>query len=392
MPKEIKRKKGLIEGVESELISIVRESEGISRLSLSKKLKLAPSTVGIYVERLLEEGFLLEAKKQKAVRSGRPEVFLTLNPERGEFIGVDFYAEHILAMSVDFSNNLLKEFTVKLSPDDSQEEVLGKLSKAIKAVYSDEREVLGIGLSVPGSLDVEKGVLIKYKWLPKLQNVKFGEHLKQEFGLPVYFENTANLMAIGEMKFGEDKSLSNFVSVTIRSGVGCGVVINKSIVAGENNLCGEIEYWKCPASFNNSEESFAELGELISSSGIMRTLKHALAEDKKSSLSNTSTIVDFIAALKAEDSLAIEVFEQSIPVLGWTLGQISLMLAPERFVLAGDFVELGEQWLDLVQASLEEYYDGLPMTAPEVKISTLGKSCAALGAVSLAIQNWRISR
>ena len=392
MPKEIKRKKGLIEGVESELISIVRESEGISRLSLSKKLKLAPSTVGIYVERLLEEGFLLEAKKQKAVRSGRPEVFLTLNPERGEFIGVDFYAEHILAMSVDFSNKLLKEFTVKVSPQDSQKEILIKLSQAIKAVYSTERDVLGIGLSVPGSLDVEQGILIKYKWLPNLQNVSFGDYLKQEFGLPVYFENTANLMAMGEMKFGEDKSLSNFVNVTIRSGVGCGVVIDKSIVAGENNLCGEIEYWKCPASFSDSKKSFLELGELISSSGILRTLSQELVAGKKSILSSESTINDFIDAVKNEDSLAIEIFENSIPVLGWTLGQIGLMLAPEKFVLAGDFADLDNEWLNLVEASLKEYYEGLPMSAPTVKISTLGKSCAALGAVSLAIQNWRISR
>ena len=59
VPKEIKRKKDLIAGIESKLLGIVRESDGISRLALSKKLSLAPSTVGIYVERLLEEGFLM---------------------------------------------------------------------------------------------------------------------------------------------------------------------------------------------------------------------------------------------------------------------------------------------------------------------------------------------
>ena len=125
MPKEIKRKKELIAGIESKLLGIVREADGISRLSLSKQLSLAPSTVGIYVERLLEEGFLVEAKKKKALKSGRPEVQLLVNPERGEFIGIDFFAERIMAMAVDFGNNKLREHVVAVCKTDSAD-ILGK--------------------------------------------------------------------------------------------------------------------------------------------------------------------------------------------------------------------------------------------------------------------------
>ena len=196
------REKKLIAGIESKLLGIVREADGISRLALSKQLSLAPSTVGIYVERLLEEGFLLEAKKKKALKSGRPEVHLLVNPERGEFIGVDFFAERIMAMAVDFGNNKLREHVVSVTKTDSAETLEKKLILCIESVLTEEREVLGIGVSIPGSLDKEKGILIKYKWLPEIENFEIGKLLQKHFSSPAAFENTANLMALGEMNFG----------------------------------------------------------------------------------------------------------------------------------------------------------------------------------------------
>ena len=132
MSREIKRKKNQIADIESTLLAIVRQSAGISRLSLSKELKVAASTVGTYVERLKSEGYLLETKKEKTLKSGRPEVLLRLNPQRGEFIGVDFYAEHILAESLDFANRQVKQEIVRISQDDSEKTVLQKLLTVIK--------------------------------------------------------------------------------------------------------------------------------------------------------------------------------------------------------------------------------------------------------------------
>jgi predicted NBD/HSP70 family sugar kinase len=362
----------------------------VSRLALSKELDLAPSTIGIYVERLLEEGFLCEEKQQKPQKSGRPEVFLKLNPARGFFVGVDFYAEHIMALSVDFANQSVKQEVILLDSSDDEKCILKKIVKVIHDVHLPDQELLGLGVSIPGTIDQESGTLIKYKWLPNIANLAIGAELQRHFLVPVTFENTANLMALGEMKFGRNRDLQNFINMTIRSGIGCGVIINGQIVSGENNLCGEVEYWRCPSV--GSGDALPELGELCSSSGIVQKVKDELEKGAVSTLGAKTTIEKVIEAYGEGDSLAEKIIGESILTLSWALTQISLMLAPKKIILSGDLTALNSLWLEPILLQVGELYKRLPMEPPTIELSTLGKNSAALGAASMAIQNWRLSR
>ena len=78
-------------GLESDILKHVRATSGVSRIELSRALGLAPSTAGLYVERLINEGFLIESDKLER-NAGRPPMQLHLNSEGGEFVGVDFEA------------------------------------------------------------------------------------------------------------------------------------------------------------------------------------------------------------------------------------------------------------------------------------------------------------
>src|SRR5436190_16467423 len=94
---------------QADLLRRVRAREGMSRVELARGLNLAPSTVGIYVDHLVDEGYLFEGKATER-ESGRPPTILALNPHGGRFIGVDFEARNIMAVSVDFSQKRIKEF------------------------------------------------------------------------------------------------------------------------------------------------------------------------------------------------------------------------------------------------------------------------------------------
>src|SRR3954469_5262803 len=95
-------KQKAIASLEAELLRRVRAQEGLSRVELARRLELAPSTAGAYVDRLIAEGFLSERTKETR-DFGRPPTLLTLNPEGGRFIGVDFEARNLMATLVDFS-------------------------------------------------------------------------------------------------------------------------------------------------------------------------------------------------------------------------------------------------------------------------------------------------
>src|SRR5512136_2352693 len=101
-PKRFKIKRELIASQEAELLLRIRAEEGLSRVELARSLHLSPSTIGIYVEHLVEEGFLFEGRAAERC-FGRPPTILALNPRAGRFIGVDFEARNIMAIAVDFS-------------------------------------------------------------------------------------------------------------------------------------------------------------------------------------------------------------------------------------------------------------------------------------------------
>src|SRR5581483_6379342 len=114
----LKIKRKAIANLEAELLRRVRAKEGLSRVDLARQLSLAPSTVGVYVDRLILEGFLTE--RQKLDRDfGRPPPLLALNPEGGRFIGVDFDAHNIMATVVDFSQQPMRRIHKTIRPSDT---------------------------------------------------------------------------------------------------------------------------------------------------------------------------------------------------------------------------------------------------------------------------------
>src|SRR5215472_15421587 len=116
--------------IESEILRRVRARPGISRVALARDLRIAASTVGNYVGRLITEGFLTESEKAES-EAGRPPTTLRLNPEGGQFIGVDFEAHNIMAMAVDFSDRPLKHVHNTIEKTNTVADILKKIERSI---------------------------------------------------------------------------------------------------------------------------------------------------------------------------------------------------------------------------------------------------------------------
>ena len=152
-PRQVRRfkiKRETIANQQAELLLRIRAQEGLSRVDLARSLNLAPSTVGIYVDHLVEEGYLFEGRAAER-DFGRPPTILALNPRGGRFIGVDFEARNIMATAVDFSQRPLKQFHDTIAVAEPVEKILEKIEHAIETVsVDDDREVLAIGVGAMG--------------------------------------------------------------------------------------------------------------------------------------------------------------------------------------------------------------------------------------------------
>jgi N-acetylglucosamine repressor len=373
---------------QADLLRRVRAREAMSRVELARGLNLAPSTVGIYVDHLVDEGFLFEGKPTER-ESGRPPIILALNPHGGRFIGVDFEARNIMAVSVDFSQKPIKEFHGIIAPSDTVDDILRKIECAIREVALDDvRPLLAIGCGVPGVIDPAHGIARKYKHIKGWENVPLVERLVEKFKVPVFLENNIRTMALAELWFGQGRGLSNFICLGIRSGVGAGIIMNGQVLHGADNRAGEIGEWPCALTKNNGQTghgAFGRLEEIASFSSITSSRGAAYTAAHPGALEMPLT--ELVMAAEAGDREVLAILDGAAQTFGLALNQLNCAFNPEIIVMAGVFTTFGDLFLDRLNKQLSNFA-GIA-GAPRVVNSALGRFNGALGAAALAVHQWK---
>ncbi len=377
MPRRaIRTKHQIVASVEAELLKRLRARGGLSRVELARELHLAPSTTGIYVDRLMRDRFIVES--QKADREqGRPPTLLVPNPDGGRFVGVDFEARGILATVVDFSQQVVKQSRRAIREGDSVERILVRIEEVIHtALEGDPRPLLGIGVGVPGTIDLAQGVARGYAHIPGWQDVPLARRLSIEFGVPVHLENNIRSMAMAELWFGQGLGLKNFVCLGVRTGIGVGVVADGRLIRGEHGGAGQIGKWPAPGSGANGSartlESAASLTAILSSASKASKARMDFATLR--------------AAAESGDRKILSVLARAAAVHGWAIHQLETLFDPRRIILVGPLAELGAAFLDpLTEAAHHHSTD----TPPEIVNSTLGQFSGAFGAAALALHQWK---
>jgi N-acetylglucosamine repressor len=391
----MKTKPSVVSALESTLISHLRFREGLSRVELARAMDVAPSTVGLYVDRLIENGFVREGRKLRG-QAGRPSITLELNPKAGQFVGVDFEARQISATAVDFSQQTLERRQITIRAGENAESVVSKIKDAVEEVAVGRRPLLGIGVAVPGTVDGKRGVALHYEFIRDWKNVPLVEKLAEHFHVPIHLENNIRAMALAERWFGQAIEVDNFVCLGIRSGIGAGVIVRGQLHRGINNLAGEIGGWYRPPAAGAPADSFCTLEQQASVSAILRQLTDAALAGRKTSLKTSAkqqlALTDVLVAAREGDALVREVLLGAGRVLGQTISQLNLLLNPEQIVIAGPLAQLGNIFLDPIREVVASLTPPLHAQPPRIVASQLGEFGGALGAAAMAVNQWKPSR
>jgi glucokinase len=208
-------------------------------------------------------------------------------------------------------------------------------------------------------------------------------------GLKVKAGNDANVAALGESWVGGGKGYRNMVLVTLGTGVGGGIILNGSLLAGSNGAAGEIGH----IFVNDAETAACGCGkhgcleQYASATGIVRLARQILnGTDENSSMreySDLSAKIVFDCA-KAGDKLALEAVEKACYYLGIALAHISQVIDPEVFVIGGGVSKAGT----IITDTVKKYYNGHVMDSlknKEFKLATLGNDAGIYGAAKLIL-------
>ena len=120
----------------------------------------------------------------------------------------------------------------------SEQDVIDQICGMIDSLMNPEVKAIGIG--VPSVVDAEKGIIYDVVAIPSWKEVHLKEILEAKYGLPVSVDNDCNCFAIGVAKYGEAKPFKNSVCVTLGTGVGSGIIIDRKLYRGTNTGAGEI--------------------------------------------------------------------------------------------------------------------------------------------------------
>lgn len=167
-------------------------------------------------------------------------------------IAVDFGATNMRAGLIRGDGAIIRHRSIPTpkSPTHAGElvSVLGDLITTI-IDPSDMEKAAGIGISTAGPVDSRKGEVVNPPNIP-LPSIPLVKPLKKRFALPVYFLNDCHAGALGEVRFGAGKDVSNFVYLTISTGIGAGVFDQGRLLFGEEGNFAEVGHFTVETTWN----------------------------------------------------------------------------------------------------------------------------------------------
>lgn len=280
---------------------------------------------------------------------------------------------------------LLDKWEIPTRTDEGGKYILSDIAESVEdrrvEMGIDKKDVLGVGMGVPGPVRTDGTVLrcVNLGW--GIFNVE--EELSKLTGYVVKAGNDANMAALGEMWQGGGKGHRNIVMVTLGTGVGGGIIINGKMISGVNGAGGEIGH----ICVNDSETEKCGCGntgcleQYTSATGIVRSANILLnTTDKPSKLRTVQYISakEIFDAAKDGDELAASLVENHGKVLGKALAQIACVVDPEIFVIGGGVSRAGDILVDTTKKYFLEYAFHACRTT-QFALATLGNDAGIYG-------------
>lgn len=262
------------------------------------------------------------------------------------------------------------------------EEMKGRLNPS-------QYELKGIGIGIAGAILIKEGMVLRSPNFPDWINFKVKEALEDALALKCFIDNDANLVALGEWWQGAGKDASSLICLTLGTGVGGGIILNGQIWHGKEGMAAEIGHMiiepegpLCPCGSKGCLEA------LCSAKALVRMVRDALKEGRKSSMKDTPSLSPEVirqAALEG-DQLAREVWEKMGRYLGIGLGNLICIFDPEVIVIGGG---VAEEWNLFIKFSMDEMRSRVKVVSPErvrIEKARLGQDAGPLGAAYLVWQ------
>ena len=309
-------------------------------------------------------------------------------------IGLDLGGTNSVFGVVDSKGEIIATTSIKTQAYPSVDQYIMESVKAIKQIAEQVggmEKIRAMGIGAPcgnyykGTIE-HAANLVWAKGIVPLANM-----FVNELGIPVVVTNDAKAAAMGEMKYGVAVGMTNFVELTLGTGVGSGIVANGQLIYGFDGFAGELGHMivepdgrPCGCGRKGCLETYC------SATGVVRTAIAMLEESPEATslrdiATDKLTSYEVYKAAMAGDTMAQEVFKQTGRRIGIACANIATFLSPEAFIFFGGLAQAGELLLRPIEEAYNENVLSLYKGKARFLMSGLdGAKAAILGASAIA--------
>ena len=313
------------------------------------------------------------------------------------YLGIDLGGTNIAAGVVNEQYQIIGRSKTKTHVPCSEEEMCSQLAFAALSALEDANiainEIEWIGIGSPGSIDFTNG-MITFSSNLHFHQFPLERLLSEKLCKKVIIENDAKAAAYGEFLAGALKNANNALAITLGTGVGCGIIINKQIYRGSNASSEEmghmvIEHNGRPCKCGSS----GCLGRYVSALGLVRTLKEKLEDGTPCIIREwvngdlervTAKMIS--DAYDSDDRIAVETMTETGEILGFGLVNIINLFNPEIIILGGGMSAAGERLLQPARKVVDNHALRISRSNCSITTAQLGDAAGMLGAAIYAKQ------
>jgi predicted NBD/HSP70 family sugar kinase len=360
------------------LLQFFRDGRAGTRRELGEITELSRSTIAARIDALVNAGYLREGGTASS-SGGRRPTLLTFEDRTPTILAADLGISHARVAVTDASGEILAEqvleFPIASGPTAVLTEVCDQFDALLEKAERNRDSICGIGMSVPGPVDFAAARVMRPPVMPRWHDFPVREEMSRRFPVPLYLDNDANMMALGEHRvvFPDEKSL---LFIKVGTGLGAGIVVDGGVLRGVDGGAGDIGHVRISGS--GAQCACGATGCLAASAS-----GTAMARMLRDLGFKADTSRDVVALVSAGESAAVSIVRRAGVLVGEVLATAVSLINPRILVIGGDLAETGEHFLRGVHESLLQRTQPLATHRLVVTTSALGDRAGVAGAVAM---------
>lgn len=310
-----------------------------------------------------------------------------------KYLGCDLGGTNLRAAIVDIENGeVLYQKSIPTLAREGHDAVMKRMAdlflQVIQSAGMQKDDIGGIGIGVPGVLDLDKGETL---FLPNLPGtwpyVPLRETITHHTGLPTALLNDVRSITNGEWRFGAGRGVDTMAVFAIGTGIGGGLVINGRLHLGIGGTGGELGHTvidfngpRCGCGNNGCLETYAS-GPAIAAMGMKAVAQGLTTQITELCEYDLNRITPELIAKAAEagDEIANNIYEKAGFYIGIAAANICASVGPRRIIIGGGVAQASELLLDPIRRTLRERVHIMPIEQVEVVPSQLGDNAGVIG-------------